>query len=45
MNKLEIKEPKSNAERFNDWMKYKVKSIYYADHNEITNAFERIIEN
>jgi len=44
MTKLEIKPAKTNSDRFNEWMRNKVKSIFYADNERMTNAFSRINE-
>lgn len=35
---------KSNKEKFNEWMKNQVKSIYYHNNEQMSNAFTRIIE-
>ena len=32
----------SNAERFDNWMRNTVKSVYYADNLEMTKGYERI---
>jgi hypothetical protein len=34
----------SNKERFNEWMKIIVQSIYYSDNNLMCQAYERISE-
>jgi hypothetical protein len=44
MTKLEIKPSETNKDRFNDWMRNKVKSIFYADNEKMTNAFNRVDE-
>jgi len=44
MIKLEIKPAKTNSERFNEWMRNKVKSIFYADNERMTRAFNRVDE-
>ena len=44
MIKLEIKPAQTNSERFNEWMRNKVKSIFYSDNERMTNAFSRINE-
>lgn len=43
MKKLDIKPAKSNVERFNDWMKYKVQSVHYSNNNAMCEAYKRII--
>jgi hypothetical protein len=32
-------------EKFNEWMRTKVKSIYYADHAKMVRAYEIILQN
>ena len=43
MKKLNIQPAPTNVERFNEWMKKKVKSVHYADNNAMTEAYKRII--
>jgi hypothetical protein len=35
----------NNAEKFNEWMRSKVKSLYYPDNLKMINAFEKINQN
>ena len=44
MTKLNIQQPKSEKENFNEWMKSKVKSIHYANNQAMLNAYNRIEE-
>lgn len=44
MAKLNIQQPKSEKENFNEWMKSKVKSIHYANNQAMLNAYNRIEE-
>lgn len=44
MSKLEIGPAETNKDRFNDWMKNKVKSVFYSDNERMLNAYNRIIE-
>lgn len=41
--KAKIKKKKSEIERFDSWMRKKVKSVFYADNEKMCNAYERII--
>jgi len=43
MQRLNINPAQSNQERFDDWMRNKVKSIHYANNNAMCNAYQRII--
>lgn len=38
------KQPKTNVEKFDAWMRKKVKSVFYADNERMCNAYERILE-
>lgn len=40
--KPKIKKQKTEVEKFNDWMKKKVKSVFYADNERMCRAYERI---
>jgi len=42
--RLGISTAKTQKERFNEWMRDKVKSKHYSDNGQMTNAFNRIIE-
>jgi hypothetical protein len=44
MTKLNIQQPKSEKENFNDWMRNKVKSIHFANNQAMLNAYNRIEE-
>ena len=35
-------ENKSEVEKFNDWMREKVKSAFYSDNERMCNAYSRI---
>lgn len=42
-DKRRKREPKqSNAERFNEWMKSKIQSVYYSDNQQMLNAFKKL---
>jgi hypothetical protein len=43
MKKLEIQPAQTEVERFNEWMKSKVKSIHYSNNNAMCEAYKRII--
>lgn len=43
MQKLEIKPALTNVERFNEWMKSKVKSVHYSNNNAMCEAYKRIL--
>jgi len=36
-------ENKSEVEKFNDWMREKVKSAFYSDNERMCNAYNRIL--
>lgn len=44
MDKIKQKKKKSEVEKFNEWMKKRVKSVFYSDNERMCNAYERIIE-
>lgn len=44
MKKLDIQQPKSEKENFNDWMRDKVKSVHYANNESMITAFSKIEE-
>lgn len=41
---MKKKVKKSNKEKFNEWMRNIVKSEYYHNNEQMSNAFTRIIE-
>lgn len=36
---------KTNKEKFNDWMRDRIKNVFYSDNEQMTDAYVRIIEN
>jgi hypothetical protein len=44
VEKLNLNKKNSEKENFNEWMLNKVKSIHYANHEEMCNAYEKIEE-
>lgn len=44
MVKLNIQQPKSEKENFDNWMRNKVKSVHYANNQAMVNAYERVEE-
>lgn len=42
MQKLDIKPALTNVEKFNEWMRNRVKSIHYSNNNAMLNAFNKI---
>lgn len=41
---MERLEKKSNKEKFNEWMRNKVKSVHFSDNDQMLKAYNRIIE-
>lgn len=39
-----MKKSKSKAEKFNNWMRKKVKSVFYHDNEKMCNAYQRIYD-
>jgi hypothetical protein len=39
-----MKKELTEKEKFNKWMRKKVKSVYYFDNQKMCNAYERILE-
>lgn len=44
MVKLNIQQPKSEKENFDNWMRNRVKSVHYSNNQEMVNAYERVEE-
>lgn len=44
MVKLNIQQPKSEKENFDNWMRTKVKSVHYSNNQAMVNAYERVEE-
>jgi len=42
MQRLNINPAQSNQERFDDWMRNKVKSIHYANNNAMCKAYQKV---
>jgi len=42
--KLNIQQPKSEKENFDNWMRDKVKSVHYSNNQAMVNAYERVEE-
>lgn len=44
MVKLNIQQPKSEKENFDNWMRNRVKSVHYSNNQAMVNAYERVEE-
>lgn len=44
MQNLGIQPGKTEVEKFDEWMRNKVKSIHYSNNEKMTNAYNRILQ-
>lgn len=44
MQNLGIQPAKTKVEKFDEWMRNKVKSIHYSNNEKMTNAYNRILQ-